>query len=118
MTEVDLTILLASIVAGAAPIVLAVLGETISEKAGVINLSLDGSILLSAMVAFAIAYQSNNLLLGFAGGALVGAMMAAVVGFFSVFLGLSQVAVGFVLTLTARDLAYFLGNPYARLYGP
>ena len=48
----------------------------------------------------------------------MGAMLAAVVGFFSVFMGLSQVAVGFVLTLTARDLAYFLGNPYARLYGP
>jgi general nucleoside transport system permease protein len=118
MTELDLTVLLASIVAGAAPIVLAVLGETISEKGGVINLSLDGSILLSAMVAFAIAYQSHNLVLGFAGGALVGAMTAAVVGFFSVFLGQSQVAVGFVLTLTAKDLAYFLGNPYARLYGP
>jgi simple sugar transport system permease protein len=118
MTELDLTVLLASIVAGAAPIVLAVLGETISEKGGVINLSLDGSILLSAMVAFAIAYQTHSLFLGFVGGALVGAMAAAVVGFFSVFLGLSQVAVGFVLTLTTRDLAYFLGNPYARLYGP
>jgi len=118
MTDLDVTVLLASIVAGAAPIVLAVLGETISEKGGVINLSLDGSILLSAMVAFAVAYQSHSLFLGFAGGALVGAMMAAVVGFFSVFLGLSQVAVGFVLTLTARDLAYFLGNPYSRLYGP
>jgi len=118
MTDLDLTILLASIVAGAAPIVLAVLGETISEKGGVINLSLDGSILLSAMVAFAIAYQSHSLFLGFAGGALIGAGMAGVVGFFSVFLGLSQVAVGFVLTLTARDLAYFLGNPYSRLYGP
>jgi simple sugar transport system permease protein len=118
MNDLDLTILLASIVAGAAPIVLAVLGETISEKGGVINLSLDGSILLSAMVAFAVAYQSDSLFLGFAGGALVGAMLAAVVGFFSVFMGLSQVAVGFVLTLTARDLAYFLGNSYARLYGP
>jgi ABC-type uncharacterized transport system permease subunit len=118
MTEFDLTVLLASLVAGAAPIVLAVLGETLSEKGGVINLSLDGSILLSAMVAFAIAYLSGSLFLGFAGGALVGAMIASVVGFFSVFLGQSQVAVGFVLTLTARDLAYFLGNPYARLYGP
>jgi ABC-type uncharacterized transport system permease subunit len=118
MTGFDLTVLLASLVAGAAPIVLAVLGETLSEKGGVINLSLDGSILLSAMVAFAIAYLTGSLLLGFAGGALVGAMIASVVGFFSVFLGLSQVAVGFVLTLTAKDLAYFLGNPYARLYGP
>jgi simple sugar transport system permease protein len=40
------------------------------------------------------------------------------VGIFSIYLKQSQVAVGFVLTLTARDLAYFFGNPYARLYGP
>lgn len=118
MNEFNLAILLASIVAGAAPIVLAAVGETITEKSGVINLSLDGSILLSAMVAFMVAYESHSLALGFASGALVGGMVAAVVGIFSIYLGQSQVAVGFVLTLTTRDLAYFLGNPYSRLYGP
>jgi simple sugar transport system permease protein len=56
MTDFNFTILLASIVAGAAPIVLAAVGETLTEKVGVINLSLDGSILLSAMVAVAVAY--------------------------------------------------------------
>lgn len=118
MQEIDLTILIASIVAGAAPIILAAIGETITEKAGVINLSLDGSIMLSAMVAFSATYQSQNLLLGFALGAIAGALVAAVVGLFSIYLGQNQVAVGFVLTLTAKDLAYFFGNPYSRLYGP
>ncbi|MCJ7595836.1 MAG: ABC transporter permease, partial [Desulfobacterales bacterium] len=118
MSDVNVAIMLASIVAGAAPIILAAVGETITERAGVINLSLDGSILLSAMVAFAVAYESQNLVLGFAAGALAGAVVAALVGLFSIYLGQSQVAVGFVLTLTARDFAYFLGNPYARLYGP
>ena len=51
MLELDITILFAGVIAGAAPIVLAALGETITEKAGLINLSLDGSILLSAMAA-------------------------------------------------------------------
>lgn len=118
MDDLNLGILLASIVAGAAPIVLAAVGETITEKAGVINLSLDGSILLSAMVAFAVTYQTQSLLLGFTMGAIVGALLAATIGFFSIYLGQSQVAVGFVLTLTAKDLAYFFGNPFARLYGP
>ena len=63
MTDLDLTVLLASIVAGAAPILLAVLGETISEKGGVINLSLDGSILLSAMVAFAMPIKVTTFFL-------------------------------------------------------
>jgi simple sugar transport system permease protein len=109
---------LASILAGAAPIVLAALGETVTEKAGVVNLSLDGSILLSAMVAFAVAYKSGSLPMAFTAGALIGALVAATVGFFSIYLGQSQVAVGFVLTLMAKDLAYFFGNPYARIYGP
>lgn len=118
MNELNLTILFAGVVAGAAPIVLAALGETITERAGLINLSLDGSILLSAMTAFAVAYETNSLLLGFLGAALVGALTAATVAVFSIYLGQSQVAVGFVLTLMTRDLAYFLGNPYARIHGP
>ena len=118
MFELNVTILLASVVAGATPIVLAALGETITEKAGLINLSLDGSILLSAMAAFAITFETNNLLLGFAAGAVVGALVAATVAVFSIYLGQNQVAVGFVLTLMTRDLAYFIGNPYSRLQGP
>jgi len=118
MTELNVTILFAGVVAGAAPIVLAAVGETITEKAGLINLSLDGSILLSAMAAFAISYETNNLLMGFVCGAIVGALVAATVAMFSIYLGQNQVAVGFVLTLMTRDLAYFIGNPYSRLQGP
>ena len=118
MVGLDFTLLMSSVVAGAAPILLATLGETITEKGGFINLSLDGSILMSAMVAFAVAFGTDNLLLGFAAAAIVGAIIAATVALFSLYFGQSQVAVGFVLTLMARDMAYFLGNPYSRLHGP
>ena len=118
MHGLDVTILLAGVVAGAAPILLATLGETITEKAGIINLSLDGTIILSAMAAFVAAMLSGSLLVGFVAAAAVGACVAAVVATFSIHLGLSQVAVGFVLTLMTRDLAYFLGSPYARMEGP
>ena len=118
MTEMNTTILLAGVVAGAAPIVMAAVGETITEKAGVINLSLDGSIMLGAMTAFAVALATGSVGLGFAAAAVVGALIAAIVGVFGIYLGQAQVAVGFVLTLMARDLAYFLGNPYSRLPGP
>ena len=107
MNDLNITLLLASIVASATPIVLASLGETLSEKAGVINLSLDGSILFSAMIAFVVALESQQLWLGFAAGCAAGALIAAIVGLFSIQLGQSQVAVGFVLTLVAKDLAYF-----------
>jgi simple sugar transport system permease protein len=118
MSDFDISIILASVIAGAAPIVLATIGETITEKSGLINLSLDGSILLAAMAAFAVALRLESLPAGFAAGALVGAAVAAVVAVFGIFLRQNQVAVGFVMTLMTRDLAYFVGNPYSRVQGP
>jgi len=118
MSGSEWILMLSGVVAGATPILLATLGETLTEKSGFVNLSLDGTLLLSAMTAFVVAYQTQNALLGLAAACLTGALVAAGVAFFSLNLGLSQVAVGFVLTLAARDLAYFFGNPYARLHGP
>lgn len=109
---------LAAVLAAAAPLVIAAMGETISERAGVINLSLDGTMLLAAMTGFAVALTTNNLLLGFAAAALVGAVVAAVLGLFSLTLGQSQTAVGFVLALLCTDLSSFLGAPFVRLPGP
>jgi simple sugar transport system permease protein len=118
MTEVNLAVLFAGIVAGATPIVLATLGETLTEKSGLINLSLDGSIMLSAMTAFVVAYETRSVWAGYMAAAGVGATVAMVVALFGLYLGQSQIAVGFVLTLMTRDLAYFLGNSYSRLPGP
>lgn len=109
---------LAVVLALAAPLIFAVLGETISERAGVINLSVNGTILLSAMIGFAIAVRTDSPLLGFLAGMIVGALVAAIVAFCSITLLQSQVAVGFVLTLLCRDLSYFLGNPYMGNSGP
>lgn len=109
---------MASVVAGATPLVFAGIGETITEKSGVINLSLDGTILLSAMTGFAVAYSTDSVLLGFLAGMAVGAIMALIVAFGSIALGQDQVAIGFVLTLLGAELSSFLGNPYVRLKGP
>lgn len=114
----DWLMLTSAAVGVAAPLILAAVGETLTERAGLINLSLDGSLLLAAMVGFAAAYHSGSVVVGFAAAAAVGAAVAALVGWAGAVLGASQVAVGFVLTLTCRDLAYFLGNPLARLQGP
>lgn len=110
--------LLASILAESSPLVFAVVGETLSEKAGVINLSLDGSILLSAMAGFAVAYTTGSLPLGFGAAMLVGALVALVVAVANIELRQDQVAVGFVLTLLTADLSSFLGNPFVRKPGP
>jgi ABC-type uncharacterized transport system permease subunit len=109
---------LAGVIASGAPILIGVIGETLSERAGVTNLSLNGVILLSAMMGFWISVETNSIWLGFLTGMLVGALVAAIVAFSSITLKQSQVAIGFVLTITCRDLAYFLGNPIMGLQGP
>ena len=110
--------ILASILAESAPLVFACIGETFTEKAGVINLSLDGSILLSAMTGFAVACLSGSLVLGFLAAMGVGGLVALVVVVAGTELRQDQVAVGFVLTLLTTDLSSFLGNPFVRIPGP
>jgi len=109
---------LAGVLTAAAPVLFGVIGETISERAGVINLSMNGTILLTAMGGFAIALASGSVVLGFLGGMLIGGLVALVVAFAGITLRQSQVAVGFVLALLCRDLSYFLGNPIMGSTGP
>ncbi|MCJ7736627.1 MAG: ABC transporter permease, partial [Anaerolineae bacterium] len=82
---------LASVVAASTPVVLASIGETISEKSGVTNLSLDGSIALSAMTGFAVAFVTGSVWLGIGAAMLVGALVASIIAFASITLGLEQV---------------------------
>ena len=63
---------IAGMLALAAPLIFAVIGETFTEKAGIINLSLNGTILLSAMSGFVTAISFNNIPLGFLVGGVVG----------------------------------------------
>jgi ABC-type uncharacterized transport system permease subunit len=109
---------LAGVLATAAPILFAAIGETITERAGIINLSLNGMVLLSAMGGFTVAMKTDSVLLGFLAGMVIGALMALIVAFSSIYLKQSQVAVGFVLALAGRDLAYFLGVPILNQSGP
>ncbi|MEA3326739.1 MAG: ABC transporter permease [Chloroflexota bacterium] len=109
---------LAGVIEAGAPIVVAAIGETLTERAGVINLSLNGLIILSAMMGFWVSLETQSLLLGFLTGMLVGAIVSAIVAFSSITLKQSQVAVGFILAITCEDLAYFLGNPIMGAQAP
>ena len=109
---------LAGILAAAAPIIFAVIGETIAERAGVTNLSVNGLILLTAMAGFAVGVATGSTWLGLLTGAVVGGLVSGLIAFSSISLHQSQVAVGFVLALLCRDLAYFLGNSFMGLQGP
>ncbi len=110
--------ILNSIISNATPLVIAGLGETITERAGVVNLSLDGSLQLAAMLGFVAALASGSVLVGLAAAMIAGALVALIVAIAGIELRQDQVAVGFVLTLLAADLASFLGQDYTRIPGP
>lgn len=118
MTNEELIGVIASILLQASPLIIAVCGESLTERVGVVNLSLDGTMLLSAMTGFVATFKTNNLVLGFLAAAAVGAFFALIVAFASIRLRQSQVAVGFVLTLLGDDLSAFLGQNFTRLPGP
>ncbi len=125
MEAAQIIAILSVAIATSTPLVLACIGETITERSGVINLSAEGTILLSAMAAFAVAKTTEPtvgtvpcLLLGFGAAALVGAAIALIVAFGTLTLKQSQVAIGFVLALLCADLSSFLGNPFVRIQGP
>jgi ABC-type uncharacterized transport system permease subunit len=131
MNETVFVQILATIVAQSAPLMLAVCGETLTERVGVINLSLDGTMLLAAMAGFVVALQSSGVLqeigvtgdlvpvlLGFGVAALLGAAFALLIAWGSIRLKQDQVAIGFVLTLLLADLANFLGQNFTRTPGP
>lgn len=118
MNFAQLSIDIAAIIAMSAPLVLATMGVYITERAGVINLSVDGAMLLAGMTGFATAFITSNVVLGFLAAAVVGALVAALVAYLGITLRVSQTAVGFVLALLCTDLSSFLGNPYVQQSGP
>ena len=79
---------------------------------------MNGLILLSAMGSFAVALATKSIVAGFLAGAAIGGAVSGIVALSSITLKQSQVAVGFVLALLCRDLAYFLGNPIMGMPGP
>ena len=80
----------AAILRIATPLLLATLGEMVSERSGVLNLGIEGIMLLSAMTGFTAAYFSGNPWIGVAAALATGGVLGLVHGFFTVLLGLSQ----------------------------
>ncbi len=68
MNDSAILISIGGVLASAAPIIFAVIGETISERAGVLNLSMNGLILICAMGSFAVALATDSSILGFLTG--------------------------------------------------
>jgi len=100
--------LLAATIRLATPIIFAALGELITERAGILNLGVEGIMLMGAFVGFWGAYQMGNLWLGVLLGVLVGALMGLLMAFMSVTLRVDQVISGMGIYFLGLGLSSFL----------
>jgi len=92
----------------ATPILLAALGEAIVEKAGILNLGIEGTMLLAAFAGFVAAQASGSLFVGLAAAILMAVLLSLLMALLTVTLGLNQHVSGLGITLLAGGLALYL----------
>mgnify|MGYP001471919973 CR=1 FL=1 len=93
------------------PLLIAAIGILIHEKSGVLNLGVEGMMLMGAVTGFGVTYATGSFALGFLAGALAGLVMAALFGFFTLGLYANQYAAGLALSLFGAGLSAFVGQP-------
>ena len=101
-----------------APFLFVSLGECLTEKAGRINLGLEGVLVLSAMAAFGGAFYTGSPWAGVLIGALAGAALAALHGVLCSLQGVNDVATGIALMLFGTGLAFYLGKSLIQPQAP
>lgn len=104
-----LNFFVAAVVSGT-PIMFGTLGEIITEKAGHLNLGVEGMMAVGAIAGFYFGYSTGSVLLAVAGAFLAGALSAAIYAFLTVTLKANQNVTGLTLTIFGVGLANFLGD--------
>lgn len=117
MIEAIVPIVIATIGAGTA-IAFAALGEVVTEKSGVLNLGVEGMMLVGAIAAFAAASGSGSLWTGVGAGMLAGTAMALLFAFLTLTLMANQVACGLALSIFGVGLSAYAGQTYLNVVLP
>jgi simple sugar transport system permease protein len=112
-----ITILLGALVSGT-PLLFATLGEIFSEKSGVMNLGIEGMMLVGAMGGFAAWYHSGNLLIGLLAGMAFGSLLGLLHALITITLRADQVVSGLAVTFLGSGLSSILGQPYVGQRAP
>ncbi len=112
------TLLLASVMVAATPILIAALGELVVERAGVLNLGVEGMMITGAICGFAVAVETGSPLLGFLAAATGGALLAGLFALLTQLALANQVASGLALTLFGLGLSALLGQGYVGIKPP
>lgn len=109
--DASIAIIVATLGAGT-PLVFAALGELVTERAGVLNLGVEGMMLVGAIAAFAATVASGSVWIGVLAGMSGGAAMALVFAFVSLTLRANQVAAGLALGIFGVGLSAYAGKSY------
>ncbi len=113
ITTVELILL--TVVSAATPLLLAATGELVVEKSGVLNLGVEGMMLVGAVSAFIAMLTTGSWALGIIAGAAAGVIMSMLFGVLTLFFLANQVASGLALTLFGIGISSLLGIPFIGL---
>lgn len=100
------------------PLIYAVIGETISQRAGVINLGIEGQMLIGAFAGYAAAFQFGNPWLGFFIGGLAGLLFSALFALMVLSAKVNQITSGLAIFLLGSGISAFYGRPFVGSNAP
>ena len=112
MDDTSFALLIAATLNAGTVLAIAGLGLLINERAGIVNLGAEGMMLVAAIAGFAVTSHTGSDWLGFAGGIVAGALMAAAFGGLVIWLNTNQYASGLALALFGAGFSAFVGISY------
>ena len=118
LSEINFAILVASLIVASTPLVLAALGELIVEKSGVLNLGVEGMMIIGAVSGFIVGVETGSAYIGMIAAAVAGALLSLLFAFIILIMQANQVASGLALTIFGLGLAALMGHPYTGIKSP
>jgi len=118
LSVINPVLLIAAMIAAATPILLAAIGELVVERAGVLNLGVEGMMITGAVGGFIIAVTTGSPYLGFLAAAVGGAVLSLLFAFLTQVALANQVASGLALTLFGLGLSALMGQSYVGIKPP
>ncbi|MBV8473295.1 MAG: ABC transporter permease [Hyphomicrobiales bacterium] len=116
--EIVLVAMIGGAIRVSTPFMFVALGECLTEKSGRVNLGQEGTLVLGAMVAYAVSYHTGSAWAGVIAAGLAGSVMGGLHGAICRLPRVNDVAVGIAMMLFGTGLAFFLGKPYIQPSAP
>ncbi|MGH7307187.1 MAG: ABC transporter permease [Candidatus Rokuibacteriota bacterium] len=118
METAFLAAIAAAAIRASTPLLLACIGEIITERAGVLNLGVEGLMLVGALSGFAVTIASGSLFLGLVAASVGAALLALLHAFASITLRANQIVSGLALVFLATGVTDLFGRPYVGMTQP